>query len=345
MTQLGFGIVGTGIMARKHAEAVVADPRARVRGWVSRRGAAEGLEPFGDAPVHATIDDLLADDAVQVVVVATPDFAHREPAVAAARAGRHVLIEKPLATTAADAEAIAGAVESGGVQAMVLFNHRWIPAYWQAKQVLSEPDAGEAVTVHARKNNTLVVPTEMLSWARHSSPAHFLSSHDIDLVTWYLAGDEPVEVYATAVHKVLRGLGIDAPDAVQAQVRLRSGAVATFESCWTVPVGYPTVVESFIEVVTTARHVHVDRKVEQIEVTTSDGIAYPRNLTGMRIAGKPTGSAPAAVRHFVDVVVDGIEPLVPLEHSVEVSRLLDAIERSYRSGAAVQVDRGRKGTM
>lgn len=340
MSQVGCGIVGTGIMARKHAEAVAADPRARVAGWVSRSGSADGLDDQG-APVHRDVEALLADDAVEVVIVATPDFAHREAAVAAAEAGRHVLIEKPLATTLADAEAIVGAVTAAGVKAMTLFNHRWIPAYWQAKQILSEPDAGEPVMVYARKNDTLTVPTEMISWAAQSSPAHFLSSHDIDLVTWFL-GLEVEEVFATAVRKVLRARGIDAPDAVQAQVRFAGGAVATFESCWTVPDGYPTVVESFIEVVTTQRHLHIDRKVEQIEVTGPSSFSFPRNLTGMDIAGRPTGSGPAAVQHFIDVVVDDAQPLIPLSHSVEVTRVLDAIERSYSSGAIVQIGRGRE---
>lgn len=342
MAELGVGIVGTGIMARKHAAAVTADPRARVAGWVSRRGSRDGLEEFGIAPVHREIEELLADDAVQAVVVATPDFAHRDASVAVAEAGRHLLVEKPLATTVADAEAIVAAVDRAGVHAMTLFNHRWIPAYWQAKQLLAGPEAGEPILVFARKNDTLAVPTKMISWAEHTSPMYFLSSHDIDLVTWFL-DDAPVEVYATAVSKVLRARGIDAPDAVQAQVRFANGAVATFESCWTVPDGYPTMVESFIEVVTTTRHLHIDRKIEQIEVATAEGFSYPRNLTGMDIAGRPSGSAPAAVHHFIDVVLDGGQPLIPLAHSLEVTRLLGAIEQSYTNGTAVKVDR-KKGT-
>src|SRR5699024_4250103 len=152
-----------------------------------------------------------------------PDFAHRDASLAAAKAGRHVLIEKPMATTGEDAEAILAAVKASGVRAMTLFNQRWLPAYWQAKQELAKPESGPPIMAYARKNDTLFVPTQMITWADRSSPSWFLSSHDVDLVTWFF--DEPaVEVFATAVRRILVDRGIDTPDAVQAQVRFASGA-------------------------------------------------------------------------------------------------------------------------
>lgn len=337
-TTIGVGIVGTGIMARAHARVVREDPRVQLAGWVSRRADPAGLAEFGPVPVHQTTEDLLRDDSVQLVIVATPDFAHREPGVAAARAGRHVLIEKPLATSIEDAEAIRDAVNAAGVHAMALFNQRWAPAYWQAKRELEQPDAGHPIMAYARKNDTIHVPTEMLSWADRSSPSWFLSSHDIDLVTWFFEAP-PVEVYATAVHGVLAGRGIDTPDAVQAQVRFADGAVATFESSWVVPNGYPTVVESFVEVLTSGRHIHIDRKVEQLEVATADGMRYPRT-GGTEIGGRHVGPPASAVRHFIDVVTEGTPPIIPLDHSVGVTRLLAAIERSYRTGSAVRLEGG-----
>jgi predicted dehydrogenase len=335
MQSIGVGIVGTGIMAKAHARVVTEDPRVHVAGWVTRQGSPAGIEEFGPAPVHATIGELLRDDSVAIVIVATPDFAHREASIAAAEAGRHVLIEKPLAMSGEDAEAILAAVSASGVHAMTLFNQRWAPAYWQAKQELAKPEAGKPIMAYARKNDTLFVPTEMISWADRSSPSWFLSSHDVDLVTWFF--DEPaVEVFATAVERVLVGRGIDTPDAVQAQVRFASGAVATFESSWAIPAGYPTVVESFVEVITTERHIHIDRKVEQLEVATQERMLYPRT-GGAQIGGRSVGPAASAVRHFVDVVADGAEQIIPLEHSVQVTWLLEAIEKSYRSGAPVGV--------
>lgn len=335
---IGVVIVGTGIMAKAHARVIQEDPRTHLAGWVSRRANPAGIEEFGPVPVRPALDDLLADPSVRMVIVATPDFAHRDPAVTAARAGRHVLVEKPLATSGADAEAILSAVRAAGVQAMTLFNQRWAPAYWQARQELAAPEAGEPIMAYARKNDTLYVPTQMISWADRSSPSWFLSSHDVDLVTWFF--DVPaVEVFATAVHHVLTGRGIKTPDAVQAQVRFANGAVATFESAWVVPDGYPTVVESFVEVLTANRHIHIDRKVEQLEIATPERIHYPRTGAA-RIGGRGVGPAASAVRHFIDVVADGTAPIIPLEHSVQVTWLLEAIEKSYRTGVPVRVENG-----
>lgn len=335
MQSIGVGIVGTGIMAKAHARVVQEDPRTHLAGWVSRQDNPPGLDEFGPVPVHPTVEALLRDDTAGMVIVATPDFAHREPSVAAATAGRHVLVEKPLAMSGEDAEAILAAVRGAGVHGMTLFNQRWAPAYWQTRQELAKPDAGQPIMAYARKNDTLHVPTEMISWADRSSPSWFLSSHDVDLVTWFFEAP-PVEVYATAVERVLVDRGVDTPDAVHAQVRFADGAVATFESSWVVPEGYPTVVESFVEVCTSERHIHVDRKIEQLEIATSQRMSYPRTGAA-RIGGRTVGPAASAVRHFIDVVADGAEPVIPLEHSVQVTWLLEAIERSYRTGGPVRL--------
>jgi len=331
---LGVGIVGTGTMAARYAQIVRQDPRTFLAGWVSRSGAGDG-----SAPVHRSVEAMLEDESVRVVVVATPDFAHREPAVAAALAGRHVLIEKPLATSGEDAEAILAAVRRTGVRAMTVFNQRWHPAYWAAKRELASPGAGSPIMAYARKNDTIFVPTELISWADRSSPSWFLSSHDVDLVRWMI-GQEAVEVFASAASGILSGRGIATVDAVQAQVRFDGGAIASFESSWTVPAGYPTVVESFVEVQTSERMVHVDRKAELLEVAEPGRFRLPRTADA-EIAGRLSGPVFSAVTHFLDVVAGEAEQLIPLEDSVQVTWLLEAIERSYRSGAPVALRDGK----
>ena len=336
MDQIRFGIVGTGIMGRVHAATLSAYARSTVAGWAG--STDEDLSEFGSAPVYETAAELAQDPNVDAVLVATPDFAHAEPAIAAAAAGKHVLIEKPLATSVADAVAIRAAVEQAGVKAMTLFNHRWVPAYWQAKERIATGELGGPVLAYARKNDTIVVPTEMIRWAAQTTPAWFLSSHDIDLVCWYF-DVEPVEAVATAVSKVLRGRGIDTPDAIQSQVRFADGSVATFESCWTYPNTFPTMTDSFVELIFERAVIHLDRKREQLEIATEGAFEYPRNLLINRTGGRPGGAAPAAVTHFVDALLDGTEPLVTLAGSVRVTRILDAIHRSCAEGAPVRIDK------
>jgi predicted dehydrogenase len=334
---LRFGIVGTGIMARAHAASLAAYHRSAVVAWAGPSAAQADLSEFGEAAVYRDASELAADPNVDAVLVATPDDVHRDPAIAALEAGKPVLIEKPLATSSDDARAILAAAHSARVKAMTLFNHRWVPAYWQAKERIAGGELGEPVLAYARKNDTIEVPTEMLSWAADTTPSWFLSSHDIDLVCWYFEA-APVEVYATEVRKVLQARGIDTPDAIQAQVRFADGSVATFEACWTYPNTFPTMTDSFVELILTRGAIHLDRKREQIEIASERRFEYPRNLLVNRVGGRPSGSTYGAVTHFVDAVLDGGDPLVTLESSVRVTQVLEAIHRSCESGASVRIE-------
>ncbi|GAA2584266.1 Gfo/Idh/MocA family oxidoreductase [Dactylosporangium fulvum] len=334
MDRLIVGVVGTGIMARTHAAVLDSYHRSAVGGWVSRDPAR--VTGLGDVPVHSDVPSMAADPAIGAVLVATPDHLHTAPALAAIEAGKHVLIEKPLATTVADARRIRDAANAAGVTVMTLFNHRWVPAYWQAH----EQTAGRRpVLAYARKNDTLFVPTQMIGWAGQTTPSFFLTSHDLDLLLWYF--DDRVErVYASAVHGVLREHGIDTPDAVQAQIRFAGGAVATLEACWTYPDTFPTMTDSFLELIFADAVVHLDRKREQIEIATPDRFSYPRNQLAGRVGGKPSGSVAAAVTHFVDAVLDKTPPLVTVDSSVHVTEVLAAIDTSWRTGQPVTVDIG-----
>jgi predicted dehydrogenase len=333
---LRFGIVGSGIMAKAHAASLAAYHRSSVVAWAGPSAEAADLEQFGPASVYRDVEELVADPAVDAVLVATPDWVHTGPAIAALDAGKPVLIEKPLAISGTDARAILGAQRRAGVKAMTLFNHRWVPAYWQAKERTAENLVGEPVLAYARKNDTIEVPTNMISWAAQTTPSWFLSSHDIDLVLWYFQST-PTEVFATEVRKVLVARGIDTPDAIQAQVRFDDGAVATFEACWTYPNTFPTMTDSFIELIFSGAAIHLDRKREQIEIATEQKFEYPRNLLINRVGGRPGGSTYAAVSHFVDAVLDDFEPLVTLESSVRVTEVLEAIHCSCATGAPVRI--------
>ena len=337
MDAVRIGIVGAGIMGRAHAEAI-ADHPGSVLTAVSGRtesGARALAEPAG-ARAHADHEALVSDPEVDLVVVATPDHLHAEAVVAAADAGKHVLVEKPFTTSVADADRALAAVRRAGIKAMTLFNHRWVPAYAQAKSRIAAGDLGDAVLGYARKNDTIYVPTEMLSWAAGTTPAWFLSSHDIDLLCW-LFDDQVVEVYANSVSGVLRGKGIDTSDAIQSQVRFSRGGVATFEACWTYPNTYPTMTDSFVEVIGTSGVIHLDRKCEQIEIATEQSFTDPRNLLVRTVHGRAAGAARDAVWHMVDCVLNDQEPLVTLESSRHVTAVLEAVHASIASGQPVAV--------
>jgi predicted dehydrogenase len=339
MNKLRVGIVGTGIMGGAHAKVYRTHPQCELiaASDLQRSRAASFAEEFGIPHVFDSHTKMLSGVDLDLISVCTPDFAHAVPAIDAANAGKHVLVEKPLATSVEDAEAIIAAAQRNRVKVMTQFSHRWATPYRHTKDLLQTGELGEPVMAYARKNDTLNVATDMIGWADKSTPSWFLSSHDIDLVCWYFE-TEPEEVYANAVWKVLVRRGINTPDAAQAQVRFTNGAIGTFEACWIYPNTYPTTTDSFIEVITTGSVIHLDRKCEQIEVSTEKSYRYPRHsMSYIYEDGELHGAVGLSVRHFIKCVLEDREPLVTLDSSLRVTRILDAIQKSIDQGGPIRL--------
>lgn len=338
--RLRVGIIGAGIMGRNHALSLRSDPRAELVGVASvpKEAAASFAAEFGASFHCEDYRELLARPDIDFVTIATPDHLHRDICAAAAQAGKHFMVEKPLTTSLSEADELISVVKASGVKAMTCFNHRWIPPYARAHQEIAAGNIGKPVLAYARKNDRIYVPTKMLTWASSTTPSWFLSCHDIDLVTWFF-GPEAVatEVYATAVWGVLRARGIETPDAVQAQVRFSGGQLATFEACWIYPDSYPSMTDSFIEVVGEAGMMHLKRDSDQLELATNEGFEYPRHSIGQMIHGEQRGAVTDALRHMVSCILEDREPLVTLESSRHVTAILDALHRSLESGVGEAV--------
>jgi predicted dehydrogenase len=334
---LRVGIIGAGIMGRGHAQVLAAHPGAVVVAVASRTrdSATELAESVGTATVFQDYRQLIGSGEVDAVSVTTPDHRHGEVMVAAAEAGLHILVEKPFTTDVADADRAVTAIRRAGVVAMCLFNHRWVPAYAQAKDAMAQ--LGAPVVGYARKNDTIYVPTEMLTWAADTTCAWFLSSHDIDLITW-LFDDRVVEVFATARYGKLRATGIDTPDAIQIQARFSRGAVATFESAWIYPNTFPTMVDSYVTVVGESGVLQLDRQKENIQLATEQAYSYPRNMLQRVVHGAPAGAYRDAIHHFVDCATTGAEPLISVESSRHVTAILAAAHASMVSGQPERVE-------
>ncbi|GAB3808835.1 Gfo/Idh/MocA family oxidoreductase [Humibacter antri] len=332
--KLRVGIVGSGIMATGIANAIAAEPDVEITAVASRtRQGAENfawqLDRSGGVWVADDFAQLCDSDRVDAVVITTPDHLHGDVMVAAAQGGKHFLVEKPFTTSTADADRAVHAVRVAGVVAMCLYNHRWVPAYAQAKELMDE--LGDPVLGYARKDDTIMVPTEMLTWADKTTCAWFLSSHDIDLVSW-LFDDRVISVTALAREGLLASRGIQTPDAIQIQARYSRGAIATFESAWIYPNTFPTVVDSYVAVIGEGGTIQLDRQKESIALTTADGFRFPRNMLQRTMHGEPAGAYRDALRHFIDCCITGAQPLIDVESARDVTAVLEAAHRSIKSG-------------
>ena len=337
--QARIGVIGLGIMGEQYARIYNAHPLASVTAICNRR--RERLDAVGDKyGIEARYTDyveMLDDAPLDAVCVATPDFAHYEPLKAALLAGKHVLCEKPFTTLLSEADELLALSNSRPRQKLqVAFNHRWLSSYYHGFATIRQGAIGRPVAGYARKNDTIYVSTEMIPWASRSTPIHFLGAHDIDLMRWFFAS-EPVEVHAYGAKGVLAARGIDTYDLIQAQVKFESGAFATIESAWIYPNTFPTIVDSFVEVVGSSGHLHFDRKRESIEVSTPEQFTYPKVFLNYEVFGKLRGAFVECLSDFLDAIINDTQPAVTAFDGRQVTAVLDAVTRSLESGETVPV--------
>jgi predicted dehydrogenase len=340
MKKIGFGIIGAGFWGRAHAEVYSTHPMAALTAVCDTdvEKARDLAAQHGSPAVYGNLEALMEDPAVDAVAVVTPDFAHCAPILAAARAGKDVLVEKPLATTAEDLDRIVEAVKGSGVRCMVDFHNRWSPPIVVARQSIAAEELGRIVSAYVRLNDTIHVPTQMLSWAADSSILWFLGSHAVDTLR-FLSGDEVERVYAVARSGVLSARGIEAPDVYQAILEFRSGMIATTENNWIVPDTNPSVNDFKINVLGSKGMLSLDLTHSQlIEKYLAKSAVRPDVLVAPCIHGKRPGFAYESIRTFVDCVAQDRPLPVTLEDGVRVSKVILAMFQSAakREPVAVQ---------
>ena len=236
MTPLRVGVIGAGVMGERHARIYASLPDVELvavcdaREDVARRVAVET-----GAAACTDFRALLARDDLDAVSVCTPDGDHRGPCEAAARAGKHVLVEKPIATTVADGEAMIEATVKAGVVLLVGHCLRFDPRYHAARGAVAAGELGALQTIYTRRSNTVAAQDRLQG--RCSLP-RFLGVHDYDVMRW-LTGSEVERVTAESKWGLLRSRGYDVEDANCALLRFASGVLGIAELNWILPRGFP----------------------------------------------------------------------------------------------------------
>jgi predicted dehydrogenase len=232
--KIGIGIAGaSGAFARFIAEAIEEMGGARITGLVSRHPeraerVASDLRARGhsDAHAHANYSDVLADPTVELVVISTPPALHAPMGIEAARAGKAIFIEKPVATSIDDARALLEAVRQTGVAAGVDFVMRYNPLFNQLHRWTVAGVLGSLRRVDFQNfAGDEYLPPDHWFWDRDQSGG-ILVEHGVHFfdIYGYLAGAPPVEVHGTLTTRP----GTDQQDKVLADVLYANGAVATY---------------------------------------------------------------------------------------------------------------------
>lgn len=239
-TTVTIALVGAGRIGTHHARAVAHEiPGATITAVVDPRiEAAQALADELGAQAFATIDEAVADPALDAVLITTPARFHVDAIVTAARAGKHVFTEKPITTTIEDAHRAIEACERAGVRLQVGFNRRFAPGFAAARQAIDDGRVGDVRLMRSLTRDPGPFgadPARIPQWTM------FLETliHDFDTLLWLNPGAEVVSVHALADALVRPEAKKDGfIDTAMVTLVFDNGAMATAEACFEALYGY-----------------------------------------------------------------------------------------------------------
>jgi UDP-N-acetylglucosamine 3-dehydrogenase len=335
MKTLNAAVIGLGMMGQRHARIWKELPQTELLGVYDI--VPERTQEWAadlDCQAAGSLAELLALPGLDLVSVCTDDQLHVEPCLAAAAAGKHILLEKPLATSVADADAIIAACRNNNITLMVGHVVRFDPRYQVGQQAIDAGEVGEIVQVFGRRNNIVASGRRIGS---RTSVAFFLGAHDLDLMRWF-CGSGVVKVHAESASKVLTDLGCE--DSIFTVMKFANGAVGCLETCWVVPEGVPNTLDARLEVVGTKGRVAVRVGDESLEIASPTRAQRPDIAYGPVFDGLQQGALRTQLEHFADCLRTGRAPLVSVEDARAAVVICEAIHESLRSGQPVVLGSG-----
>lgn len=340
MSRTRIAIVGLGMAVTPHAKGLV-DLTDRVEVLhafspsAKRRSDFAARFPF---PMADSLDTILTDERVQAVAVFTPANTHAEIGLACARAGKHVLMEKPLDITTSRAEALVQGCRAAGVRLGVVLQHRFRPAGMRAAELIASGALGRIVgcstTIRLWRPQSYYDEPGRGSFARDGGGVLISQGiHTLDLMLSLAGAVEQVTGFSvtTPVHRM------ETEDMVCVAVRFASGAIGTIDAT---TAAYPGFHE---EIVITGETGTLALRGGEL-LAQFQGGAVEKVETDIAAGG--TGADPMAFPHdfhravmadFVDAISEGRDPRVTGEEALRVHRLIDALIETGRTGAPVQV--------
>jgi UDP-N-acetylglucosamine 3-dehydrogenase len=318
------GVVGAGFIGAIHLSAYANMPEVEVVGVADGLPeiAARGAAVVG-ARAYSSYEDLVSAEEVEVVDVCLPTTYHRELALKAARDGKHVILEKPIARNLEDAGAILEAFDGNSKRLFVGHVLRFFPECMKIKQMI---DAGELGTVGvartSRRSPFLTGWNDWYAdWRMSGGVLVDLVIHDFDFLRWSLG--EVERVYAKGV----MGREYNRLDYALVTLRLESGAIAHIEGQW----GYPGPFNYSIEVAGSRALVAIDStdppQVHLLGGTTGTGDS-PDVVTGK-------SPFQTELEHFIRCIATGEEPVVDARDAYEALRIGIAAIESVMIGKPV----------
>ncbi|MBN0042148.1 Gfo/Idh/MocA family oxidoreductase [Cellulosimicrobium cellulans] len=339
---VGVGIVGMGSIGMLHARALRdLAPRARLVAYSGRTALDDGLTPGGRA-AHVAPGDVLRHEGVDVVAVCTPSGSHARLALAALEAGRHVVVEKPLAVTVEDALLVERTARDRGLVVSMVSQRRFEPQHQALRRALDDGALGELrlVATHVpwyRDDDYYAAAPWRSSTAEGGGSLMNQGVHNVDLLRWLCGPVESVTAQSGTLART-RSLaetpGDLAEDTTVATLRLASGALGVVTTTTATPPGFPATLA-----------LHGSRgsvELAQDEVVRWDVPGVTPPTSGISAGGAADPLAIGHAGHRVQwervlAALDGAAPPpVDVVDAVSTVRLLCAIREAAATGRVVR---------
>jgi UDP-N-acetylglucosamine 3-dehydrogenase len=330
MDALRTAVVGTGAIGSLHARIYAEHPLADLVGIVDANPetAQAVAEPLG-VPWFTEVSSLLAGCEFEAASVSVPEHYRHETAMPLARAGKHLLLEKPLAPSLAEADRLIADLKETGVLTMVNFILRFDPRYSEAKMAAANGRLGDIHTMFTRRRGSYLGAEIYGVW---TDLLISTGIHDLDAMAWL--ADAPVtRVYAETISRRLAEYGHD--DAAMVMVRFENGAIGVLETSWVMPNRLPAPLDACLEVVGTAGAVFIDSSNQGLTVMDADAYTKPDLTHWPVVLDRVGGDLAASLDHFIRSVRAGVAPEMTLEKARHAQAMVDAAKRSAACNAPV----------
>lgn len=325
---------GGGIGWGSHLPAIAALPQAELVAIcdTNEEGIARAVAQYGGEP-YTDYEKLLEREDIDLVDIASPDFMHAEQAIAAAKAGKHVLCEKPMALSLEEARAMKAAAQDANTKFMVAQSQRWTPECIGFKQACKE--IGRPVfTAYHIKGRFFPYPRDSF-YRKEESLGQFVHNgmHYVDLMSWCI-GSLPVSVYALSAGNYPTDDRLDTDNYFVANVTYESGATGIYEQNLLMldPPGFPPEQRWYV-VGTEGTAEWTENSTCRTQVFGEQGFAFPRK------SAHGTGQDPfrGEIGHICDCILQDKPPDISIDWSIRVlATCLGAVE-SARTGQVIRL--------
>jgi UDP-N-acetylglucosamine 3-dehydrogenase len=333
MDKIRVGVIGLGRFGEVHCQVLANLPGVELLALCTRTESR--LKEFGSRfsvnRLHTNYTDLLADPEIDAVSVVTMWNQHAAPVIAALTAGKHVFVEKPLASTAADCDAIVSTAAQSSAICMIGHICRFNPRFAAAKREIAAGSIGEIVSLYARRNIPASVSKTVLS---KIGPIAGDGVHDTDLMLWFTGS-----LIETAYAQTLSVRGLANPDIAWTTYRFASGAIGVCENVWMLPEKTPYRIDERMEIIGTKGTLSIQENGASFSVCDSDGWRAPDTTYWPLVKDGRGGALREELIYFFNCIRKGQKPqlITPEEAAAAVKACL-AAEESAAQGRVIRIN-------